>query len=129
MYYQLVERTNPLDREGEKKLYATPRYVGCVTAAKLARQIATQTTLTIGDMSNVLRTFLDLLPMYLLMGTSIELENIGRIRLTFSSEGISDPKAFNTKMMRQLRVVFVSAPDLRKRINDEITYEKMPEKK
>lgn len=129
MYYQLVERTNPLDREGEKKLYATPRYVGQVTAAKLARQIATQTTLTIGDVSNVLRTFLDLLPMYLLMGTSIELENIGRIRLTFSSEGVSDPKAFNTKMMRQLRIVFVSSPDLRKRINDEMTYEKMPEQK
>lgn len=129
MYYQLVERTNPLDREGEKKLYATPRYVGSVTAAKLAKQIAAQTTLTPGDVSNVLDTFLDLLPMYLLMGVSVELKGIGRMRITFSSEGINAPKDFKVNLVRQVRVLFLSSPDLRKRINQEITFEKQPEKK
>lgn len=129
MYYQLTERTNPLDREGARKLYATPRYTGRVTAAKLAKQIAAQTTLTPGDVSNVLDTFLDLLPMYMLMGVTVELKGIGRMRVTFSSEGVSEVKAFNTRMIRQVRVMFVSSPSLRQRIRDEMTYEKMPEKK
>lgn len=129
MYYQLMERTNPLAREEAKKLYATPRYVGRITAEEIARQIAIQTTLTSGDVSNVLKTFLDLLPMYLLMGMSLELEGIGRMRLTFSSEGVADKKTFNTKMMRHLRVVFVSSPALRNRIGNVMTYEKLPEQK
>lgn len=129
MYYQLMERTNPLAREEAKKLYATPRYVGRITAEEMARQIAIQTTLTSGDVSNVLKTFLDLLPMYLLMGMSLELEGIGRMRLTFSSEGVEDKKTFNTKLMRHLRVVFVSSPALRNRISNVMTYEKLPEQK
>lgn len=129
MYYQLIERANPLDRKSEKKLYATPRYVGRVDAAALAKQISAQTTLTPGDVSNVLQTFIDLLPMYMLMGNTIELEGVGTMRLTFSSEGVTDQKAFNTKMMRQLRVVFIASPILRKRIIDEMTYKKMPEMK
>lgn len=129
MYYQLMERTNPLAREKAKKLYATPRYVGRITAEEMARQIAIQTTLTSGDVSNVLKTFLDLLPMYLLMGMSLELEGIGRMRLTFSSEGVEDKKTFNTKLMRHLRVVFVSSPALRNRISNVMTYEKLPEQK
>lgn len=128
MYYKLIERSNPLQPDEQKKLYAVPQYVGRVDAKLIAKQVAAQTTLTPGDVSNVLRTFIELLPMYMLLGKTVEIEELGRMRIVFSSEGVENAKSFHTKMMRQPRVVFLCSPELRSKIATEITYEKMPVK-
>lgn len=129
MYYHLIERPNPLDRDEAKKLYAVPKLVGRVDAAMLAKQIATQTTLTTGDVSNVLRTFVDLLPLFMLMGKSVELEGFGTMRISFSSDGVVDEDHFSTKLMRRPRVIFIPSSELKKRIADDISYERIAEEK
>lgn len=125
MYYHLVERQNPQKEEEAKKLYAQSILVGKVDASMLAKQIATQTTLTIGDVSNVLKTFLDLLPVFMLMGKSVELEGFGSMRISFSSEGVENEKDFSVKLMRKPRVIFLASPELKRRVADGISYERM----
>lgn len=129
MYYHLIKRLNPLDRETPEKLYAVPQLVGRVNADMLAKQISTQTTLTTGDVSNVLKTFVDLLPMFMLMGKSVELEGFGRMRLSFSSDGVDTEEEFTTKMMRSPRIIFNPSSELKKRIADGISYERLPKTK
>ena len=129
MYYHLLERPNPQDKEGAKKWYAAPKMVGRVSAKTLAQQIATQTTLTVGDVSNVLKTFVDLLPVFMLMGQSVELEGFGTMRISFSSEGVDKEGEFTTKLMRAPRVVFIPSSELKSRVTKGIVYEKMPKQK
>lgn len=129
MYYHLIERKNPLDQDEPKKFYAVPRLVGRVDAAMLAKQIATQTTLTTGDVSNVLKTFIDLLPMFMLMGKTVELEGFGTMRVSFSSDGVESEEQFSVRMMRRPKVVFLPSPELKRRIADGITYQRLPKEK
>lgn len=128
MYYRTIERQNPQNLEEAKKWYALPVLVGKVDAQTLAKQIATQTTLTTGDVSNVLRTFIDLLPMLMLMGKSVELEGFGSMRISFSSDGVEKEEDFSVKMMRKPRIIFLPSPELKRRVADGISYEKMPKR-
>ena len=125
----MIESQNSQDLEEAKKWYALPILVGRVDAQTLARQIANQTTLTTGDVSNVLKTFIDLLPMYMLMGKSVELEGFRSMRISFSSDGVEKEEDFSTKLMRKPRIVFLPSSGLKKRATNEIAYEKMAKSK
>ena len=53
----------------------------------IARDIAGRSSLTRGDVSNVLYNFIDCLPHYLRDGFSIQLGEFGSMRVTLSSKG------------------------------------------
>ena len=54
----------------------------------ICRQIAGRSSLTAGDVKNVLTNFLDELPTYMLMNRSVQLEDFGILRISFGSEGV-----------------------------------------
>ena len=72
---------------GEVKFYANPVNLGHKSLDDIARDIAGRSSLTRGDVSNVLYNFIDCLPHYLRDGFSIQLGEFGSMRVTLSSKG------------------------------------------
>ena len=111
MKFRLVQKKNPQKRE-EVKYYANPVNVGHKSLDDIARDIARRSSLTRGDVSNVLYNFIDCLPHYLRDGFSIQLGNFGLMRVTLSSKGTETEKAFKTETIKP-RVVFTPGTELK----------------
>ena len=111
MRFKLVQKKNPQKRE-EVKFYANAVNVGHKSLDDIARDIAGRSSLTRGDVSNVLYNFIDCLPHYLRDGFSIQLGNFGSMRVTLSSKGAETEKAFKTETIKP-RVVFTPGTELK----------------
>ena len=124
MKIRLVPKKNPQKRE-EVKFYANPVNVGRKTLDDIARDISGRSSLTRGDISNVLYNFIDCLPHYLRDGFSIQLGEFGSMRLTLSSEGAATEKAFKTETIKP-RVTFTPGVELKAALREN-SYETVKE--
>jgi predicted histone-like DNA-binding protein len=122
MKYKLNERANPQDRS-QVKWYAAPVNDGRVTKTDLAKEIVGISSLSRGDISNVIENLLDTIPKYLLMGKSISLGEFGTLRLSFSSEGVENPVDFNVHHISGVKVIFTPGVELKTAIQN-IKFEK-----
>ena len=111
MKIKLQKKKNPQKRT-EEKFYANPVNLGKKTLRDIARDIAGRSSLTRGDIENVLANFMDCLPHYLRDGFSVQLGEFGTMRLTLSSEGAATEKAFKTETIKP-RVVFTPGIELK----------------
>ena len=107
MRIKLQKKKNPQKRT-EEKYYANPVNLG----KKTLRDIAGRSSLTRGDIENVLSNFMDCLPHYLRDGFSVQLGEFGTMRLTLSSEGAATEKAFKTEKIKP-RVTFTPDVELK----------------
>ena len=114
MKIKLQKKKNPQKRT-EEKFYANPVNLGKKTLRDIARDIAGRSSLTRGDIENVLANFMDCLPHYLRDGFSVQLGEFGTIRLTLSSEGAATEKAFKTETIKP-RVVFTPGTELKREL-------------
>jgi predicted histone-like DNA-binding protein len=73
--------------------------------------------------NNVIDSLLDTVPKYLLMGKSVNLGGLGTFRLSFSSEGADTAEAFNTSMIKRVKVIFTPSTEL-KSANEKASFEK-----
>ena len=115
MKIRLVPKKNPQKLE-EVKFYANPVNLGHKSLDDIARDIAGRSSLTRGDVSNVLYNFIDCLPHYLRDGFRIQLGEFGTMRLTLSSEGAATEKAFKTETIKP-RVVFTPGRELKSELS------------
>jgi predicted histone-like DNA-binding protein len=122
MKYKLVERGNPSKPEDAKKWYASPVNAGKFTIKDFAKEIAGRSSLTRGDIENVLSNFLDELPTFLEIGMSIQLGEFGTMRLSLSSEGTESPTEFTADKIKGARIIFTPASDLKESLK-KIKYE------
>ena len=109
------------------KFYANPVNVECKTLDDIARGISGRSSLTRGDIENVLFNFIDRLPSYLRDGFSVQLGEFGTLRLTLSSEGALNEKAFKTETIKP-RVTFTPGVELKAALRDN-SYETPKKKK
>lgn len=123
MKFKLVARKNPQQQDEAPKYYAQPIYNGMVDVDFIARQIAGRSSLTAGDIKNVLSNFLEEIPTYMLLGYSVKLNELGTFRVSFSSEGAITPDTFKTTMIRGKKVIYTPDAILKTRILDGLTYE------
>ena len=114
MRFKLVQKKNPQKQE-EVKFYANAVNVGHKSLDDIARDIAGRSSLTRGNVSNVLYNFIDCLPHYLRDGFSIQLGNFGSMRVTLSSKGSETEKAFKTETIKP-RVVFTPGTELKREL-------------
>ena len=124
MKIRLVPKKNPQKRE-EVKFYANPVNVGRKTLDDIARDISGRSSLTRGDISNVLYNFIDCLPHYLRDGFSIQLGEFGSMRVTLSSKGAETEKAFKTETIKP-RVTFTPGVELKAALREN-SYETVKE--
>jgi predicted histone-like DNA-binding protein len=123
MKYKLIERGNPSDPAAAKKLYASPIISDKVSLKTLSAEIAGRSSLTSGDIANVISNLLDRLPVYLVSGNSIKLGDFGTFRLSFSSEGVEKQDDFSTSKIKGIKVVFTPGKDMKRQLTN-IHFEK-----
>ena len=127
MKIKLIERRKPGTKTGPGKFYASPVNVGKKTLRDIAHDIAGRSSLTRGDIENVLANFMDCLPHYLRDGFSVQLGEFGTMRLTLSSEGAATEKAFKTEKIKP-RVTFTPGVELKAALREN-SYETVKEEK
>ncbi len=125
MKIKLQKKKNPQKRS-EEKYYANPVNLGRKSLRNIAQDIAGRSSLTRGDIENVLLNFIDCLPQYLRDGFSVQLSDFGTMRLTLSSEGSLTEKAFKTETIKP-RVTFTPGVELKAALRDN-SYETVKEK-
>lgn len=113
MKYKLVLKKNPLRPEDDALWYANPVKSGTTTLRGLSNEIAARSSLTAGDVQDVLENFVDTLPMFLKMGQSVQLGDFGTMRLSLSSGGAPTPEEFNARMIKNVRVIFTPSVTLK----------------
>ncbi|VTY10142.1 Bacterial DNA-binding protein [uncultured Prevotella sp.] len=116
MKIKMVQRKNP-QKKSEVKFYASPVNLGRKTLKDIAKDIAGRSSLTRGDIENVLSNFIDCLPGYLRDGFSVQLSEFGTMRLTLSSEGSLTEKEFNIEKIKP-RVTFTPGVELKATLRD-----------
>lgn len=125
MKIKLQKKKNPQKRS-EEKYYANPVNLGRKSLRNIAQDIAGRSSLTRGNIENVLLNFIDCLPQYLRDGFSVQLSDFGTMRLTLSSEGSLTEKAFKTETIKP-RVTFTPGVELKAALRDN-SYETVKEK-
>lgn len=120
MKFKLVLKANPINRK-EVKWHANPIKAGTKDLKDVAKRIAHRSSLTHGDVENVIRNFIDELPILFMDGFSVQLGDFGTFRLTLSSEGSLTEDKFNTNTIKP-RVVFRAGNDIKHQF-DAIRYE------
>lgn len=125
MKIKLQKKKNPQKRS-EEKYYANPVNLGRKSLRNIAQDIAGRSSLTRGDIENVLLNFIDCLHQYLRDGFSVQLSDFGTMRLTLSSEGSLTEKAFKTETIKP-RVTFTPGVELKAALRDN-SYETVKEK-
>ena len=88
MKYKLVQKGNPGDLAAPKKWYANSVNSGTVTQKSIAKEIAGRSSLTAGDVANVISNFLDLLPSHLIDGKSVQLGDFGTFRVSLTAPSL-----------------------------------------
>ena len=124
MKIKMVQRKNP-QKKSEVKYYASPVNAGKKNLRDIAHDIAGRSSLTRGDIENVLSNFMDCLPHYLRDGFSVQLGEFGTMRLTLSSEGAATVKAFKTETIKP-RVTFTPGVELKAALREN-SYETVKE--
>ncbi|MDO5616147.1 MAG: HU family DNA-binding protein [Cruoricaptor ignavus] len=118
MKYKLVQKGNPLKPNAEKKWYANPVKSGTTTQKNLATQIAGRSSLTSGDVANVLQNLVEILPQELIRGNSVQLGEFGTFRISFSSEGAETEKEYTTDKIKGIKVLFTPSTEFKKTLGD-----------
>ena len=122
MKYKIIEKTNPRDPKAERKQYASPVNAGNLTLKDLAKSIAANSSLSRGDIENVLTNFVEELPVFLKIGMSVKLGNLGTMRLSLKSEGVGKGKKFDASKINGVKIIFTPSTELKKSLED-VTFE------
>ena len=116
-----IRRENPLDR-AQVKWYLVQEKSGSVGMSRIVRDIRDRSAMTAGDVKNVLTNLVELLPVYLQMGQTVNLEGFGVFRIIVSSAGTQTAEELTIRQAKKPKVAFAPSKDLRQGLED-ITYE------
>jgi len=115
--YKLINRKKPGEKTDPGKIYATPVKRGSKPLKSIGSDIVKISSLSKGDVDNVLSNLVDLIPDYLLEGNSVHLGELGTMRLSFSSEGVENEEDFSTSKIKGLKIIFTPGKDLKDKIS------------
>ncbi len=122
MKYRLVEKVNPQDRS-KKKWYANAVQSSKIGQKEIAKSIASKSSLTAGDIANVIQNLLEELPKELVKGNSVKLGDFGTFRISISSDGVENEKDFKASMIKDIRIIFTPGVEIKNAI-ENISFEK-----
>lgn len=99
-------RINPRDKEAAPKFYGKVQTRGTVTFDTLADDIAYATTLTDGDVSNVLRALVKQIKKHLADGKIVNLDGLGTFQFQISGKGAVTEKDYTTSLIQKVRIQY-----------------------
>lgn len=83
--YSIAQMKNPNDKGAPAKYYAKAQASGSVDINELAEEISYSTTLTDGDVLNVIRALVKQINKHISKGEIVKLENLGSFQAPVSS--------------------------------------------
>ena len=116
--YKLVQRGNPADQTAPKKWYAIHVLSGKKNISALAKDIADISSLSRGDINNVLTNLVERIPGELLDGKSVSLGELGTLRISFGSDGADTEDNFNAAGIKNLKVIFTPGTLIKKELQE-----------
>jgi len=122
MRIKLVQRFNPLDRNQNPKYYAHMENEGVIDLFALANQITKYSSLSTGDILNVLENTVDAASLFLLMGRGVQLGRLGTLRIILKSDGVDTPEMFNCNMIQRKKVHFTPSVQFKRQV-ESASYE------
>ena len=104
--YSITEMKNPSDKGAEPKFYAKMQASGVVDLDSMAEEISYATTLTDGDVLNVLRALIKQMKKNLMAGKIVRLEKFGTFQFQICSEGAETEKQFTSTNITKVNIQF-----------------------
>ena len=115
LHFNVIERPNPLTKE--KKWYASPRLTGSRDLKSLSKDLSEVSSLSAGDVQNVIANLIDQLPKWLMEGNSVKLDGFGSFRLSFSSEGEAVKDDVTADSIKDVYVLFEPDVAIKERVS------------
>jgi predicted histone-like DNA-binding protein len=115
VWLRKVQRNNPQDLT-QSKWYLTQEKSGNVGIKDIAREIEGRSALSLGDVQSVLSNLVEILPVFLKLGQSVNLEGFGSFRISVSSEGTETPEELNARHVRGVKLLFLPSADLKRNL-------------
>lgn len=106
IHYSVSPRRNPRDKDASPKYYAKVQASGTVNFDTLAEDIAYATTLTDGDVSNVLRALVKQIKKHLADGKIVQLDTLGSFQFQLSSQGALTEEDYSTSLIKKMRIQY-----------------------
>lgn len=110
--FEAKVKRSPLAQQPES-YYAQPVWKNEVNTRRLAKDISEQCTLTEADVVATLSALSAVMEKYLHEGHSVRLDNIGRFRLTLTSEGVSSSEGLTAKQVKVKKICFMADKELK----------------
>jgi len=111
-----------MDRNQPQKYYALAENEGVADLYELAKQITKYSSLSLGDIVNVLENMVDAASLFLLMGRGVRIGRLGMLRIVLKSEGVDSPENFNYNLIYRVKLLFTPHAQMKKQLKD-ISYE------
>lgn len=105
-YSLALMSTKPGDNTAKKMYYAKAQADGVVTMDEMAEEISYATSLTDGDVLNVIRAVIRQMKKNLSAGKIVKMEQLGTFQVQVSSTGAEEKKDFSTSNISGVNVQF-----------------------
>lgn len=104
--YSVSPRINPQEKSAPPRFYAKVQTSGTVSFDTLAEDIAYATTLTDGDVSNVLRALVKQIKKHLSDGKIVSLDALGSFQFQISGKGAMTEEEYSTSLIEKVRIQY-----------------------
>ena len=127
--YSVTGMKNPSDKDAVEKFYAKMQASGVVDLDDMAEEISYATTLTDGDVLNVLRALIKQMKKNLMAGKIVRLEKFGTFQFQICSNGADSEKTFTPSNITKVNIQFRPGALVREAQNLKIlAFKKVPKR-
>jgi predicted histone-like DNA-binding protein len=112
-----ILKKNPQDLT-MAKWYLTQEKSGTVGLHEIAKEIEGRSALSLGDVQSVLSNMVEVMPLFLKLGQSVNLEGFGSFRVSVSSEGADNPADLNARHVKGVKLLFLPSGELKRNLED-----------
>jgi predicted histone-like DNA-binding protein len=103
---------------GQAKWYLTQSKSGTVKIDDIGARIEKASSLSAGDINNVLTNLIDELPGFIALGQTIQLGDFGTFRISVSSEGTDTAEELTAHNIKKARLVFLPGTKLKQKLSN-----------
>lgn len=125
--YSVAELVDPREPELAGKYYAKAQASGVITIDDLADDISYSTTLTDGDVLNVIRALIKQIQKHIQNGCIVKLENLGSFQAQLRSKGAVSREEFTADLIKAVHLQFRPGKGLNSLLQvDALKFKKVP---
>ena len=117
LFYNIVQRRNPLKKDEPVKYYPVLKSLGKVSEKEVARLIADETTLNPKEAEMTIYQLEKVLKRVLLDGHTVQLGELGTFMLTANSEGADTEKEATADNIKKLSLHFRTSKEMQEALN------------